>query len=105
ELEDPRSADVSVNDAFKPVSRYWDRISRPEQLPSALLAAMRVLTDPAETGAVTLALPQDVQAEAHDWPQEFFTDGVWFVPRPLPEPAALGRAVEVLRSARRPLLI
>ena len=68
ELEDPRSYDVSVNDAFKPVSRYWDRISRPEQLPSALLAAMRVLTDPAETGAVTLALPQDVQAEAHDWP-------------------------------------
>jgi len=105
ELEDPRSADVSVNDAFRPVSRYWDRISRPEQLPSALLAAMRVLTDPAETGAVTLALPQDVQAEAHDWPQEFFTERVWFVPRPLPEPAALGRAVEVLRSARRPLLI
>ena len=105
ELEDPRSADVSVNDAFKPVSRYWDRISRPEQLPSALLAAMRVLTDPAETGAVTLALPQDVQAEAHDWPQEFFTERTWFVPRPVPEPAALGRAVEVLRSARRPLVI
>jgi 3D-(3,5/4)-trihydroxycyclohexane-1,2-dione acylhydrolase (decyclizing) len=70
ELEDPRSHDVSVNDAFRPVSRYWDRISRPEQLPSALLAAMRVLTDPAETGAVTLALPQDVQAEAYDWPQQ-----------------------------------
>jgi 3D-(3,5/4)-trihydroxycyclohexane-1,2-dione acylhydrolase (decyclizing) len=105
ELEDPRSYDVSVNDAFKPVSRFWDRISRPEQLPSALLAAMRVLTDPAETGAVTLALPQDVQAEAHDWPEHLFTERTWFVPRPLPEPAALGRAVEVLRNARRPLVI
>jgi 3D-(3,5/4)-trihydroxycyclohexane-1,2-dione acylhydrolase (decyclizing) len=105
ELEDPRSYDVSVNDAFRPVSRFWDRISRPEQLPSALLAAMRVLTDPAETGAVTLALPQDVQAEAHDWPDELFTERTWFVPRPLPEPAALRRAVEVLRHARRPLVI
>jgi 3D-(3,5/4)-trihydroxycyclohexane-1,2-dione acylhydrolase (decyclizing) len=105
ELEDPRSADVSVNDTFKPVSRFWDRINRPEQLPAALLAAMRVLTDPAETGAVTLALPQDVQAEAHDWPEELFTERVWFIPRPQPEPSALGRAVEVLRSARRPLLI
>jgi len=105
ELEDPRSYDVSVNDAFKPVSRFWDRISRPEQLPSALLAAMRVLTDPAETGAVTLALPQDVQAEAHDWPEDLFTERTWFVPRPQPEPAALRRAVEVLRHARRPLVI
>ena len=105
ELEDPRSYDISVNDAFKPVSRFWDRINRPEQLPSALLAAMRVLTDPAETGAVTLALPQDVQAEAQMWPEDLFTERTWFVPRALPEPAALGRAVEVLRSARRPLLI
>ena len=105
ELEDPRSYDVSVNDAFRPVSRFWDRINRPEQLPSALLAAMRVLTDPAETGAVTLALPQDVQAEAHDWPDELFTERTWFVPRPVPEPAALRRAVEVLRNARRPLVI
>src|SRR5882724_4097937 len=70
QLEDPRHGDVSVNDAFRPVSRYFDRIWRPEQLPSALLAAMRVLTDPAETGAVTLALPQDVQAQAFDWPDE-----------------------------------
>ena len=105
ELEDPRSADVSVNDAFKPVSRFWDRINRPEQLPSALLAAMRVLTDPAETGAVTLALPQDVQAEAHDWPGKLFAERTWYVPRPLPEPAALDRAVAVLRAARRPLVI
>jgi 3D-(3,5/4)-trihydroxycyclohexane-1,2-dione acylhydrolase (decyclizing) len=105
ELEDPRSPDVSVNDAFKPVSRFWDRINRPEQLPSALLAAMRVLTDPAETGAVTLALPQDVQAEAHDWPEDLLAERTWYVPRPLPEPAALARAVEVLRSARQPLMI
>jgi 3D-(3,5/4)-trihydroxycyclohexane-1,2-dione acylhydrolase (decyclizing) len=105
ELEDPRSHDVSVNDAFRPVSRYWDRVNRPEQLPAALLAAMRVLTDPAETGAVTLALPQDVQAEAHDWPLELFRERVWYVPRPVPEPAALARAVAALRAARRPLLV
>ncbi|GAB3981611.1 3D-(3,5/4)-trihydroxycyclohexane-1,2-dione acylhydrolase (decyclizing) [Actinoallomurus acanthiterrae] len=105
QLEDPRSGDVSVNDAFKPVSRYWDRINRPEQLPSALLAAMRVLTDPAETGAVTLALPQDVQAEAYDWPEELFARRVWHVPRPVPEPAAVERAVEALRGAGRPLIV
>jgi 3D-(3,5/4)-trihydroxycyclohexane-1,2-dione acylhydrolase (decyclizing) len=105
ELEDPRSFDVSVNDAFRPVSRFFDRIWRPEQLPSALLAAMRVLTDPAETGAVTLALPQDVQAEAHDWPEDLFAERTWPIPRPVPEPAALGRAVAVLRSAQRPLIV
>ncbi|HZB34119.1 MAG TPA: 3D-(3,5/4)-trihydroxycyclohexane-1,2-dione acylhydrolase (decyclizing) [Streptosporangiaceae bacterium] len=105
ELEDPRSYDISVNDAFKPVSRYWDRINRPEQLPAALLAAMRVLTDPAETGAVTLALPQDVQAEAYDWPAELFAERVWRVPRPVPEPAELARAAGLLRDARRPLIV
>jgi 3D-(3,5/4)-trihydroxycyclohexane-1,2-dione acylhydrolase (decyclizing) len=105
ELEDPRSGDLSVNDALRPVSRYWDRINRPEQLPPALLAAMRVLTDPAGTGAVTLALPQDVQAEGHDWPVELFRERVWHVPRPVPEPAALARAAEVLRSARTPLIV
>jgi 3D-(3,5/4)-trihydroxycyclohexane-1,2-dione acylhydrolase (decyclizing) len=105
ELEDPRSYDVSVNDCFKPVSRYWDRINRPEQLPSALLAAMRVLTDPAETGAVTLALPQDVQAEAYDWPPELFERRVWHIPRPVPEPAALARAVAAIRESRRPLIV
>ena len=72
ELELPSSGDVTVNDAFKPVSRYFDRVWRPEQLPSALLAGMRVLTDPVETGAVTIAIPQDVQAEAFDWPESFF---------------------------------
>jgi 3D-(3,5/4)-trihydroxycyclohexane-1,2-dione acylhydrolase (decyclizing) len=105
ELEDPRSYDVSVNDAFKPVSRYWDRINRPEQLPSALLAATRVLTDPAETGAVTLALPQDVQAEAHDWREELFAERTWHIPRPVPEPAAVARAAQLLRGARRPLVV
>jgi 3D-(3,5/4)-trihydroxycyclohexane-1,2-dione acylhydrolase (decyclizing) len=78
---------------------------RPEQLPGALLGAVRVLTDPAETGAVTLALPQDVQAEAHAWPEELFAPRVWHIQRPLPEPAALARAVEVIRSARRPLIV
>src|ERR671913_646313 len=92
ELEDPGSYDVSVNDCLRPVSRYWDRIERPEQLVPALLAAMRVLTDPADTGAVTLALPQDVQAEAADWPQELFARRVWHVRRPVPEPVVLEEA-------------
>lgn len=105
ELEHPGYLDLSVNDAFRPVSRLFDRVHRPEQLPAALLAAMRVLTDPAETGAVTLALPQDVQAEAYDWPDELFRTRVWHVARPAPEPAALARAVEALRAARRPLLV
>ncbi len=105
ELEDPRTYDISVNDAFKPVSRFWDRISRPEQLIPSALAAMRVLTDPAETGAVTLCLPQDIQAEAYDWPVEFFRKRVWHVARPVPEPAALARAVEVIKSAKKPLMI
>jgi 3D-(3,5/4)-trihydroxycyclohexane-1,2-dione acylhydrolase (decyclizing) len=105
ELEDPRAGDVSVNDAFRPVSRYFDRIWRPEQLPSALLAAMRVLADPAETGAVTLALPQDVQAQAHDWPERLFRARVWPIARPVPEPEAVSRAISVIRSARRPLII
>jgi 3D-(3,5/4)-trihydroxycyclohexane-1,2-dione acylhydrolase (decyclizing) len=105
QLEDPRSQDVSVNDAFRPVSRYWDRINRPEQLVSSALAAMRVLADPVETGAVTLCLPQDVQAEAFDWPVEFFRHRTWHVSRPVPDPTALSRAAEVLRSARRPLVV
>ena len=105
QLEHPSAQDVSVNDAFRPVSRFFDRIWRPEQLPSALLAAMRVLTDPAETGAVTLALPQDVQAEAYDWPAELFGERAWHVPRTPPDPAAVARAAEVIRSARRPLIV
>jgi 3D-(3,5/4)-trihydroxycyclohexane-1,2-dione acylhydrolase (decyclizing) len=105
ELEDPTTYDISVNDMFRPVSRFFDRVWRPEQLPSALLGAMRVLTDPADTGAVTLALPQDVQAESWLWPQELFAKRVWHVARPVPEPAALARAVEALRSAQRPLIV
>ncbi|MCR3745962.1 3D-(3,5/4)-trihydroxycyclohexane-1,2-dione acylhydrolase (decyclizing), partial [Actinomadura glauciflava] len=105
ELEDARSLDVSVNDCFRPVSKYWDRINRAEQLPGALLAAMRVLTDPAETGAVTLALPQDVQAEAFDWPEELFARRVWRVGRPVPEPAVVGEAAAMVRSAERPLIV
>ena len=105
ELEDPTSLDVSVNDCFKPVSRFWDRINRPEQLLASALAAMRVLTDPAETGAVTLSLPQDVQAEAFDWPEEFFARRVWHVRRPPAEPERLAEAAELLRGARRPLIV
>jgi 3D-(3,5/4)-trihydroxycyclohexane-1,2-dione acylhydrolase (decyclizing) len=105
ELEDPRGHDVCVNDTLRPVSRYFDRINRPEQLPAALMAAMRVLTDPAETGAVTLALPQDVQAEAFDWPAALFGRRVWHVPRPRADRAALERAVEAIRGSRRPLIV
>ena len=105
QLEDTRGGDVTVNDAFRPVSKYFDRITRPEQLIPAALAAMRVLTDPVETGAVTLSLPQDVQAEAHDWPEEFFRRRVWHVGRPVPEPDALARAVDALRNAKSPLIV
>lgn len=105
ELEDPRSLDISVNDTLRPVSRYFDRVNRPEQLPAALMAAMRVLTDPAETGAVTLALPQDVQAEAWDWPEELFQHRVWHVPRPRADLAAIERAAAAIKNSRRPLIV
>ena len=105
ELELPNSGDVTVNDAFRPVSKYFDRIWRPEQLPSALLAAMRVLVDPAETGAVTLCFPQDVQAEAYDWPVELFEKRVWHVARPLPESAIISAAAELIKKGRRPLIV
>ncbi|MCV7173259.1 3D-(3,5/4)-trihydroxycyclohexane-1,2-dione acylhydrolase (decyclizing) [Mycobacterium manitobense] len=105
ELELPSSGDVTVNDAFKPLSRYFDRVWRPEQLPAALLGAMRVLTDPVETGAATVAIPQDVQAEAHDWPESLFAERTWHVARPLPERSVIERAAEVIRSARTPLIV
>jgi 3D-(3,5/4)-trihydroxycyclohexane-1,2-dione acylhydrolase (decyclizing) len=105
ELEPPDSGDVTVNDAFRPLSRYFDRIWRPEQLPAALLSAMRVLTDPAETGAVTLCFPQDVQAEAYDWPADLFDKRVWHVARPLPERSVVDAAAAIIRSARRPLIV
>ena len=105
QLESGHSQDISVNNAFKPVSRYWDRINRPDQLPYSLMEAMRVLTSPADTGAVTLALPEDVQAEAWDYPAELFDKRVWHIRRPLADRALLARAVEWIRTAQKPLII
>ncbi|PIM69431.1 3D-(3,5/4)-trihydroxycyclohexane-1,2-dione acylhydrolase (decyclizing) [Streptomyces sp. JV178] len=105
QLEHPTEADVSVNDTLRPVSRFFDRVTRPEALIPAALNAMRVLAAPVETGAVTLALPQDVQAGAYDWPEEFFAERVWRVRRPAPDPVELAEAVRAIRAARRPLLI
>lgn len=105
QLEVVHAGDISVNDALRPVSKYFDRVSRPEALVPAALAAMRVLTDPAETGAVTLALPQDVQAEAYDWPEEFFAERVWRIRRQGPDPYELADAAQAVRAARRPLLV
>src|SRR5467141_248419 len=105
QLEAPGRGDLSVNDCFQPVCRYWDRIQRPEQLVPAALSAMRVLTSQAETGAVMLALPQDVQVEAFDYPAEFFERRVWHVGRPLPDAAALDRAAQIIRASKRPLIV
>jgi 3D-(3,5/4)-trihydroxycyclohexane-1,2-dione acylhydrolase (decyclizing) len=105
QIEVPHTSVVSVNDSLRPVSRYWDRIERPEQLVWAAIQAMRVLTDPAETGAVTLALPTDVQSEAYDFPADFLRDRTWHVPRPRPDAGALARAAEVIRAASRPLIV
>ncbi len=105
QLESPHSQDVSVNDCFKPVSRYWDRIYRPEQLLSSLPDAMRVLTSPAETGAVTLALPQDVQAEAFDYPAAFFAERIWTVQRSRGDHEILQRAASLIRGSHRPVII
>jgi 3D-(3,5/4)-trihydroxycyclohexane-1,2-dione acylhydrolase (decyclizing) len=105
QLEAPHDGDLSVNDCFRPVCRYFDRVNRPEQLIPAALAAMRVLTNQAETGAVTLALPQDVQAEGYDYPEEFFEKRVWRVGRPLPELELVERAADLVRSSRRPMIV
>ncbi len=105
QLEHPISADVSVNDCFRPVSRFFDRISRPEQLLTALPEAMRVLTDPAETGAATIALPQDVQTHAYDFPAHFFAERVWNVERRLPDPRRISEAVGLIKAATRPVII
>ena len=105
QLESPSSQDISVNDCFKPVARYWDRIQRPEQILTALPAAMRVLTSPSETGAVVLGLPQDVQAEAFDYPEHFFRKRVWSIARTRCDAGLLAAAAEWIRSARHPLLI
>ena len=105
QLEHPISADVSVNDCFRPVSRFFDRISRPEQLLTALPEAMRVLLDQADTGAVTIALPQDVQAHAYDYPAFFFDRRVWQVERRRPHPDRIAEAVALLKAAKRPIVI
>jgi len=105
QLESPSTQDIGVNDCFKPVSRYWDRIYRPEQLIAALPEAMRVLTSPSDCGAVTLALPQDVQAEAWDYPEELLRKRVWLIRRPEPDTASFARAVTAIRAARKPVLI
>ncbi|MGO4630776.1 3D-(3,5/4)-trihydroxycyclohexane-1,2-dione acylhydrolase (decyclizing) [Streptomyces sp. 2RAF24] len=105
QLEVPYAGEVSVNDCLRPVSKYFDRITRPEALIPAALAAVRVLTDPAETGAVTLALPQDVQAEAYDWPEEFLAERTWTVRRPRPDRDELDAAVRAVADAERPLIV
>ncbi|MBS1872503.1 MAG: 3D-(3,5/4)-trihydroxycyclohexane-1,2-dione acylhydrolase (decyclizing) [Acidobacteria bacterium] len=105
QLEYEPSQDASVNDCFKPVSKYWDRINRADQLPFAVVEAMRVLTSPANTGAVTLALPQDTQSEAWDYPEELFEKRVWHVARPPAEPSVLHKAAEMIRASTRPLII
>jgi 3D-(3,5/4)-trihydroxycyclohexane-1,2-dione acylhydrolase (decyclizing) len=105
QIESPTTQDTGVNDCFKPVSRYWDRIYRPEQLITALPEAMRVLTSPSDCGAVTLALPQDVQAEAYDYPEELFEKRVWLIRRGQPDRVSLERAVAAIRAAQRPLIV
>jgi 3D-(3,5/4)-trihydroxycyclohexane-1,2-dione acylhydrolase (decyclizing) len=105
QLEYPLSQDVSVNDAFRPVSRYWDRINRPDQLPWAMLEAMRVLTSPDETGAVTLCMPQDVQTESHDFDTSLFRKRVWTIPRQRADEALFADAVRLIKEAKRPFAI
>lgn len=105
QLEYQYSNDVSVNDCFKPVSKYWDRINRPEQVIPALLKAMRILTSPAETGAVTLAMPQDVQAEVYEFPAEFFKKRVWTIQRTRADKKILKHAVELIKKAKTPVIV
>ncbi len=105
QLERPDEPETSVNDAFRPVCRFWDRVWRPEQLPAALLGAMRVLTDPADVGAACIALPQDVQAEAWEFPEELFAERHWVIPRSLPDETLMRRAADLIRAAKRPLIV
>src|SRR5688572_14236288 len=105
QLESPQTQDISVNDCFRPISRYWDRICRPEQLLTALPEAMRVLTSPAETGTVTLALPQDTQTEGYDYPESLFEPRVWTIPRQRGDAAAIRTAAAALRSSHAPLIV
>jgi 3D-(3,5/4)-trihydroxycyclohexane-1,2-dione acylhydrolase (decyclizing) len=105
QLQHPIEADTSVNDAFRPLARFFDRITRPEQLLTALPAAMRVLTDPVDTGTVVLALPQDVQSHAYDYPAELFAERDWTIRRPLPDPDEVAAVARLLAQAERPLII
>ena len=105
QLESPSTQDIGVNDCFKPVSRYWDRIYRPEQIITALPEVMRVLTSPSDCGAVTLALPQDVQAEAYDFPEELLQKRVWLIRRPRADSVSLDRATRAIARSRKPLLV
>lgn len=105
QIESPSTQDIGVNDCFKPVSRYWDRIYRPEQIITALPEVMRVLTSPSDCGAVTLALPQDVQAEAYDYPEELFRKRVWLIRRGQPDTVSFNRAVQAIRTSRQPLIV
>src|SRR5438067_9756877 len=105
QLQHPVEADATVNDAFRPVSRFFDRINRPEQLLTALPAAMRVLTDPVDTGAVVLSLPQDIQSHAFDFPAEFFAERDWLIRRPMPDPDEVDAVLAMLAAAERPLII
>ena len=105
QLEWEHTQDISVNDCFRAVSRYWDRINRPDQLITSMMEAMRVLTSPADTGAVTISLPQDVQAEAYDYPAEFFKKRVWRIPRNRPDRHALEQAAEWIKASKRPLIV
>ena len=105
QVEQIHDLSLSTNDAFRPVCRYWDRVTRPEQLMSAMLSAMRVLTDPANTGAVCVAMPQDVEGEAYDYPESFFAKRVHRLARREPEAEIIAEAAEIVKSAKRPLLI
>ncbi|MGA7171525.1 MAG: thiamine pyrophosphate-binding protein, partial [Candidatus Sulfotelmatobacter sp.] len=105
QLESSATQDISVNDCFKPVSRYWDRIQRPEQLLTSLPEAMRVLTSPAQTGAVTISFPQDVQAEAFAFPEEFFRKRVWVIPRTRCDSDLLNQAAKWIRAAKKPVIV
>jgi len=105
QIEQTHDLSLSTNDAFRPVCKYWDRIVRPEQLMSAMLNAMRVLTDPADTGAVCIALPQDTEGEAYDYPVSFFEKRVHYLARRPAEKEALQRAADLIKKAKRPMLI
>lgn len=105
QLESASTQDISVNDCFKPVSKYWDRINRAEQLITSLPEVMRVLTSPADTGAVTLCLPQDVQAEAFDFPEELFRKRIWKITRPRPDITLLKEAVSLIKASKKPVIV